>query len=80
MELSMKELLTRNPFTIAWLSWIVMFFFIEGMAIWSDVSGATLSSHIRDWLRNRDTWVIVLAWIFMLALTAHYLVDLKRGQ
>ena len=74
----LKELLTRNPFTIAWLSWILLFFFIEGMAIWSGVHRSTLSNHFRDWLVNRDTWVIVLAWLFMLALTGHFLLDLKR--
>ena len=75
--MDLKELLTRSPFTIAWLGWILLFFFIEGMAIWAGSPRDTLSNHIRDWLRNRDTWVVVLAWLFMLGLTAHFLWDLK---
>ena len=74
----LKEHLTKNPFTIAWLGWVFLFFFIEGMAVWSDVRHATLSSHIREWLKNRDAWVIVMAWLFMIALTLHFLLDLRR--
>ncbi len=77
--MDLKELLTRNPFTIAWLAWIGSFFFIEGMAIWHG-HRSTLSSHIRDWLSNRPTWVIVLAWLLMIWLTLHFLIDLKRGE
>ena len=76
--MSLKQTLTSNPFTIAWIGWIALFFIFELLAIWSDFPRATLSSHIRDWLRNRDTWVIVLAWLFMLTLTGHFLLDLRR--
>ena len=74
---NLKELFTRNPFTIAWLSWFALFLFIEGMAIWSDVPRSTLSHQIRDWFRSQDLWVIILGWLFMLGLTGHFLLDLK---
>ena len=67
----------RWHFTVAWLTWIAAFFVIEGWAIFGSAPRATLSNHIRDWLRHQDTWVIVLAWLFMIALTIHFLIDLK---
>jgi len=76
--MSLKQTLTQNPFTIAWIGWIALFFIFEGLAVWSDVQRATLSSHIRDWLSGQATWVVIVAWVFMLALTAHFLVDLNR--
>jgi succinate dehydrogenase/fumarate reductase cytochrome b subunit len=78
--MGLPDVLTKNPFTIAWISWIATFFLLETLAILSDVRRPTLSNHIRDWLSHRPTWVIVLAWLFMLALTAHFLVDLRREQ
>ena len=69
----------RWHFTVAWLVWIALFFVIEGWAIFGKADGATLSNHIRAWLRNRPSWVIVAAGVFMIALTWHFLADLKRA-
>lgn len=78
--MSFKHHLTSNPFTVAWLTWFAMFFFIEALAVWTGARRGTLSSHLRDWLSDRPTWVIVAAWAFMIGLAAHFLIDLKRGQ
>lgn len=67
----------RWHFTVAWLLWIALFFVIEGWAIWGSAPRATLTNHIRDWLDHQPTWIIALAWIFMIWLTLHYLVGLR---
>ena len=76
--MTLRELLTRNPFTIAWIGWLIMFAFIEGTAIWSNVPRAMLSHHIRDWFSNRPTWVIVGAWVFFAWLAMHLLLGLRK--
>ncbi len=65
-------------FTWLWRGWIALFFVIEAAAILSDARRPTLSNHIRDWLSNRPSWVLYLAWAFMIALTVHFLWDLRR--
>jgi len=69
----------RWHFTVAWLVWIGLFFMIEGWAIWGKADHATLTNHIREWLRHQPSWILVSAWIFMIALTLHFLLDLKRA-
>ncbi len=76
--MTLHESLTRNPFTISWLTLGILFLFVEAMALWSKIPHSTLSSHVREWVGSQDTWVIWVAWAFMLGLTAHFLVDLKR--
>lgn len=53
-----------NPWTVAWILWIVSFFVIEIPAIRNDVDGDTLSEHTRRWFstkthRGRTVWLIV---------------------
>lgn len=69
----------RWHFTVAWLVWIAAFFVIEGWAIFGSVERATLSNHIRSWLRHQPSWVWASALLFMLWLTVHFLGDLKRS-
>jgi hypothetical protein len=67
----------RWHFTIGWLVWIALFFVLEAWAVFGDAPRATFSNHLRDWLKHQPTWVWTLALIFMLALTWHFLADLK---
>lgn len=67
----------RWHFTVAWITWIVLFGIIEAWAIFGEAPRATLSCHIRDFLRHQPWWVVALGWVLMIALTLHFLVDLK---
>jgi hypothetical protein len=75
----MKLFSERWHFTVAWLIWIGLFFLFEGLAVFNphDARRPTLTNHIRDFLDHQPTWVLVCAWVFMIWLTLHYLVDLR---
>lgn len=73
----MKELLIRNPFTIAWIAWLVLFLVIEGLAIWSEAPGGTLSAHVRAWFKGH-LWRQIVGWAFFLWLSTHFLLDLNK--
>ena len=77
-DMSTRELLTRNPFTIAWIVWVISFFLIEYGAIWSDVPGSTLSAHIRSWLAAGGWWRLALFGVFFAWLIPHLMWGLKR--
>lgn len=64
-------------YTLTWLLWGAAFFLVEGRALFSRRSGATLSEHIWTWFRVLDprptarTWIlrgvllVVLGWLFL---------------
>jgi len=77
MSQTFTEVISK-PFTVAWLSWIVMFLFIEGLAIFSKVEHATFSAHVRDFLTHQPWWVQGIMWVFLAWLAAHLLLGLRK--
>ena len=78
MDLIKIEGLERGHFTAMWILWVVMFFLIEGLAVITDgPSRATLSSHVRDFMRVAP-WRQYVGWLVMITLTLHFLWDLNE--
>ena len=76
-----KEHLIRiTKYTVAWVSWIIGFIVIEGIALLDAGRGDTLSEHVWALL----DFTPVLWWVgggFMLWLTGHFLLPrLRKGK
>jgi hypothetical protein len=67
----------RWHFSVAWIVWLGLFAVIEAWAIFGSAPRATLSNHIRDWLRHQPTWVWVTFLLFMIWLTVHFVADMR---
>lgn len=39
-------------YTLLWAGWVLAFIIVEGFALRNDVSGDTLSEHVRKWIRT----------------------------
>ena len=75
----MTELFSqRIHFTIGWLAISASFIILEAIAIFGATERATLSNHVRSFLSAQPMWVTYAAWVLMLWLTAHFLLDLRK--
>jgi lipoprotein signal peptidase len=69
--------LTVNPFTVAWILWILAFVVIEYLAIRREAKGDTLTEHIVDWFSTTKrgmAWGLrrLLLAVFLAWLTIHF--------
>lgn len=70
--------LKRIHFSWYWAIWIGLLVVGEAAAVLSGVDRATLSSHVRDWLRHQPLWVWIFFLIFFIWLTIHFTADLRK--
>jgi hypothetical protein len=54
--------MSNAGYTVGWVLWIVAFFCLELPALASKVPGKTLSEHVWDWFRVRDSRHTALTW------------------